>query len=95
MNSKSAFALATLAASLAGAIALGSSARATEQYAVSGAYCAGGYHVGPHGNCQPDNGYVDIRCPPGWEPHSWPNGNNNWCRTRMAQPTAHAVAPAL
>jgi hypothetical protein len=80
MNSKSAFALAaTLAASLAGVIALGSPARATEQYAMSRAYCAGGYHVGAHGNCQPDNGYVDSRCPPGFEPHSWPNGNNNWC----------------
>ena len=62
-----------------GAVAFGSPARASEQYFMSGAYCAGGYHVDPHGNCQPDNGYVDSRCPPGLEPHAFPNGNDSWC----------------
>jgi hypothetical protein len=60
-----------------GAFAFGSPARATERYSMSGAYCAGGYHVDPQGNCQPDNGYVHSRCSPGFEPHAWPNGNNN------------------
>lgn len=79
MKTKSVFALATLLASLGVALMIGSPARATDQYAMSGTNCAAGFHVGPHGNCQPNNGIVDSRCPPGLEPHPFPNGNDNWC----------------
>lgn len=28
--------------------------------------CASGYHADSRGNCQPDHGYVDSRCPDGF-----------------------------
>jgi hypothetical protein len=78
--SKKIFAIAALAASIGGVLAIGSGARATEAspYA-SSTYCAGGYHIDPDGSCQPNNGYIDNRCPPGFNPHPYPNGNNNIC----------------
>jgi hypothetical protein len=41
--------------------------------------CAGGYHTGPHGNCQPDNGIVDSRCQDGFEAAPFPGGDGYRC----------------
>ncbi len=35
--------------------------------------CAAGYHVDSRGNCQPNDGYVDDRCPAGQETTPWPD----------------------
>jgi hypothetical protein len=41
--------------------------------------CASGYHTGPHGNCQPDNGIVDSRCPGAFEAAPFPSGAGYRC----------------
>ena len=41
--------------------------------------CAGGYHADARGDCQPNNGIVDSRCPTGWEATAFPNGNDYRC----------------
>jgi hypothetical protein len=41
--------------------------------------CASGFHTDALGDCQPDNGIVDSRCPAGSEATAFPNGNNYKC----------------
>jgi hypothetical protein len=41
--------------------------------------CASGFHTDALGDCQPDNGIVDSRCPAGSEATSFPNGNDYKC----------------
>jgi hypothetical protein len=82
MNKQSALAAAALVASFVGALAAGPPARAQNAYekmTAHAAYCAGGYHVDPEGNCQPDNPIVDGRCPPYFHAIVFPNGNGYRC----------------
>ena len=41
--------------------------------------CASGFHTDDLGDCQPDNGIVDSRCPAGSEAAPFPNGNDYRC----------------
>jgi len=41
--------------------------------------CAGGYHTDRFGDCQPDNGIVDSRCPNGFEAAPSPSANGYRC----------------
>ncbi len=69
------FSVAALGASLAGTPA--AFAAGGVIVAING--CAGGFHADAQGNCQPDAGYVDNRCPPGYEASPFPNGNDYHC----------------
>jgi hypothetical protein len=41
--------------------------------------CASGFHTDALGDCQPDNGIIDSRCPAGSEAAPFPNGNDYRC----------------
>jgi len=67
---------ATFIVVFSGAALACASARATVSFSFA---CATGYYVGPHGNCQQNGGYVDSRCPPGFEAQVFPNGDHYRC----------------
>jgi hypothetical protein len=41
--------------------------------------CASGFHTDALGDCQPDNGIIDSRCPTGSQATPFPNGNDYKC----------------
>jgi hypothetical protein len=87
MNAKVALAVAMLVGSLAAGLIAGANSppsvgyddamRDTMDLAMS--QCAGGYHPDASGDCQPDNGIVDSRCPAGFEATPFPNGSDYRC----------------
>jgi len=87
MNAKIALAVAMLFGSLAGGLIAGADSRPGVGYDdamrdtmdLAMAQCAGGYHPDASGNCQPDYGIVDSRCPGGFEAAPAPNGNSYRC----------------
>ena len=69
MNSRTIIAITMLL----GSFAVGAPAQAASLA------CAGGYHADAAGNCQPDNGYVDNRCPAGFETAPSPDPSGYRC----------------
>jgi hypothetical protein len=86
MNVKMALAVIMLFGSLSAGLIAGSGPRidpfdasVDHKLEVAMLECAGGFHTDPLGNCQPDNGIVDSRCPSGFEATPFPNGNDYRC----------------
>lgn len=81
MNANRTIAVAILVASFVGGFSIGSAtvASAAVDTRFPQVECASGYHAGRHGNCQPDNGPVDSRCPGGFEAAPFTGGNGYHC----------------
>ena len=77
MNVKSGFACVALL----GAAFVVSPARAGDisAFRAQGVACAGGYHLDGNGNCQPNSGYTNTGCPPGFMSEPFPNWQGFRC----------------
>ena len=82
MNAKTVFVVAAIFGSIASVLIVGSPARATDNFASDARFtalvCANGYHLGPHGNCQPKY-HAGRRCAHGLRSEPFPNGNGYRC----------------
>ena len=81
MNAKSAFAFVALLGSIGGATFIVSPAQAVDASAfrAQGVACAGGYHLDGNGNCQPNSGYTNTGCQPGYMSEPFPNTSGYRC----------------
>jgi hypothetical protein len=80
MRSKTALAVALMFGSLLGSPIVASPASATEYSTewFTALVCAPGYHLGPHGNCQPKYN-PGRRCQHGFTSEPFPNGRGYRC----------------
>ena len=81
MNFKTAYAAAVIFGLITSAPIVGSPARAADESAdraFIALVCARGYHLGPHGDCQPKH-HPGRRCQHGFTSEPFPNGNGYRC----------------
>jgi hypothetical protein len=82
VKAKPAFAVGGIFSAIASVLIAGSPARAAGESVSDATFtalvCASGYHLGPHGNCQPKY-HPGRRCQHGYTSEPFPNGNGYRC----------------